>query len=706
MKESKIQGRIKPLLMRLCQEPSYVTISALAKQLQVSNKTVLRDMEEVEQWLAAYGYRLDKKTGTGIRLQADAQQREGILLILDAAKQELSFSPAERQNLILGELLQNQEPVKLYSFATVLKVTEGTISNDLDKLEGWIERHKLQLIRKPGLGVYVAGAEQDIRHAVVRFIYEHNNEEELLGLLRHGIEPGKDGSKTGRRLLNLMDRETISKLEHSVDDAQKDRGDKMADSAYAGLLVHLALAVQRLKKEEQITIDQKLLADLKQKKEYQIGSHIAQSIGRDFSLAVPEDEIGYITMHLLGAKNQYSQEKTVAQAVGSFQLVKLAKEMIRIAEKETGQFLPPGENLLVGLVNHLGPAISRLKMKMDIRNPLLAEIKTQYPELMDIAKVCAKAAETQLGVVMPEAEIGYIAMHLGAALEDRPKSPKRLFRVVVACPTGIGTSKLLAVRIKQEYDNIVIEKVISILHIDTEALQNQQIDFVIATVSLEKSELPVVVVNPLLFQEDKVKINRVMEQVKMVQAPLPVRTKQEWSFKHKIAVLAASSQAIVDILEGFFLLPAETAAGLDAVIRQVSETLLTEEEQRLLLTAALKKREELGGTIITGQEMILLHCRTAAVAKPYFGAIQFQNDGLSVKNNGKLETLRLGIIMLVPENCSKTALEVMSHLSQMLLESTAFRSCLQTGIKDEAEIEIGLILKNYYRLQVKKVLEV
>lgn len=101
---------------------------------------------------------------------------------------------------------------------------------------------------------------------------------------------------------------------------------RWADSAYAGLLVHLALAVQRLKKEEKITIDQKLLADLKQKKEYQIGAHIAQSIGRDFSLAVPEDEIGYITMHLLGAKNQYSQEKTVAQAVGSFQLVKLAKE--------------------------------------------------------------------------------------------------------------------------------------------------------------------------------------------------------------------------------------------------------------------------------------------------------------------------------------------------------------------------------------------
>ncbi|MGL5271039.1 MAG: PTS sugar transporter subunit IIA, partial [Selenomonadaceae bacterium] len=208
------------------------------------------------------------------------------------------------------------------------------------------------------------------------------------------------------------------------------------------------------------------------------------------------------------------------------------------------------------------------------------------------------------------------------------------------------------------------------------------------------------------FQEDKVKINRVMEQLKMVQPPLPVRSKQEWSFKHKISALTVISQAIVDILDGFFLLQAEPAATLDEVIQQVSETILAQAEKQIALTAALKKREELGGTIVTGQEMILLHCRTAAVAKPYFGAVQFQNEGLPVKNNGKLETLHLGIIMLVPENCSKMALEVMSHLSQMLLESTAFRSCLQTGIKDEAEIEIGLILKNYYRLQVKKLLEV
>lgn len=53
---------------------------------------------------------------------------------------------------------------------------------------------------------------------------------------------------------------------------------------------------------------------------------------------------------------------------------------------------------------------------------------------MDIARFARESRRDAAGVVMPEAEIGYIAMHLGAALEDRPKSPKRLFRVVVACP--------------------------------------------------------------------------------------------------------------------------------------------------------------------------------------------------------------------------------------------------------------------------------
>lgn len=62
-----------------------------------------------------------------------------------------TFFPEERRSIIVSQLLPNQEPVKLFALASLLGVTDGTISNDLDKLEGWFKGHGLKLVRKPGL---------------------------------------------------------------------------------------------------------------------------------------------------------------------------------------------------------------------------------------------------------------------------------------------------------------------------------------------------------------------------------------------------------------------------------------------------------------------------------------------------------------------------------------------------------------------------
>lgn len=56
-------------------------------------------------------------------------------------------------------------------------------------------------------------------------------------------------------------------------------------------------------------------------------------------------------------------------------------------------FLEYNEQSILWLTNHLGPAINRLKMKMNIRNPLLKEIKEHYPEIFKLAKKCVEPVE-------------------------------------------------------------------------------------------------------------------------------------------------------------------------------------------------------------------------------------------------------------------------------------------------------------------------
>jgi mannitol operon transcriptional antiterminator len=512
MQESKVNSRVKKILLRICSEDKYVTISTIAKELGVSTKTILRELYEIEQWLTSKGCGLSKKTGSGIKVNGSHDRKAIILDILKGEKEEKLYSPQERQIVMISELLQNQEAVKLYNFTKILKVTEGTISNDLDKVEQWFAEQSIRLIRKPGLGVYVEGQENNIRKAMVRFIYENIEEDQLLGVIRNSLmkstEHGTDiEMKTRRRLLNLIDKDVINKLEASIHEAEATMGHKLADSAYVGLIVHLALAVQRIKKNEEVSIDQEFLEELKKYPEYSVATDMVASIANNFAIDIPESEIGYITMHIRGSKNRNDYTNNNSKMIDNFQLVRMSQEIIKMAERETGCLLTPNDNLLVGLVNHLGPAISRLKMNMDIRNPFLAEIKAFYPELVAISRKCTAVVERKLGIKMPDSEIAYIAMHLGAALETGIKLPKPIYRCAIACPTGIGTSRLLATKIAKEYDNIQVGEIISTIHIDETLLREQKIDFIISTVTIDYCSIPVVTVNPLLFKEDKNKIN-------------------------------------------------------------------------------------------------------------------------------------------------------------------------------------------------------
>ena len=76
---------------------------------------------------------------------------------------------------------------------------------------------------------------------------------------------------------------------------------------------------------------------------------------------------------------------------------------------------------------HLEPALYRMKNDMTISNPLLLQIKQEYPEVFEKCEKAAEVIGEKTGLVANEAEVGYLAMHFGAAKEriDSRKRKKR-----------------------------------------------------------------------------------------------------------------------------------------------------------------------------------------------------------------------------------------------------------------------------------------
>ena len=124
----------------------------------------------------------------------------------------------------------------------------------------------MNLVRKPGLGIYLEGLEKDIRKAIISHIYKNLHEKNILNVLNKQEKNIKLKSGTDKFLLDLVDKDIIQKVEKAITTVVERENYNLSINAFSGLVVHLTLAIQRLLKGEIIKIDTKFLTELKRKK--------------------------------------------------------------------------------------------------------------------------------------------------------------------------------------------------------------------------------------------------------------------------------------------------------------------------------------------------------------------------------------------------------------------------------------------------------
>mgnify|MGYP003584504797 FL=1 len=699
----KSNARVRAIIRLLgSSDEPYMSIGDIAEALEVSTKTVSRDLPEVEKLLMQYGLQLTKKTGAGIGLEGSMKHFMALEEFFNDSAEEYIYTPQERQSIIISRLLPGNEPVKLFALASQLRVTDGTISNDLDKLERWFRERKLELIRKPGLGVYIQGNEQDIRKAIVHYIYEKISEEQLLSLLQENLETeAREKSKAEKAsgyLLDLVDQQIIHRLEGFVKSMEKSLDCSFSDNAFIGLIVHLSLAVQRIRKNERIEISPMLLQELQSRKEFAAASRMAEGMAKEFDIQVPQDEIGYITMHLLGARNRYNKQNVSVSVMDNFHLVKYAKSIMKHAYEETGKNLMKNQGLLAGLVNHLGPSISRLKMNMEIRNPLLKEMQESYPELMKLSHRCVKTIEAELGEALPDSEIAYIAMHLGAALEDHEPLTLREHRAIVACPTGMGTSRMLASCIRKKYSNIKIVDLVSTLQLTAEYIDRTDAEFVISTVPVQECGLSVIVVNPLFNEQDQVRIENQLRLMKDNLLTKTVKPEQQIDFKEALNQLTLYNEAIKELLDSFFFVEDEEIHDIQALCGKIGRIAGRSSEGCSGIAAELLTRESHGSTLVSGNHMILLHCRSRWLQHMQLGIVHL---GRAFAYSEHAEQIRTAIVMIAPQDTTQYHLETIGYISEILLERWGLIEVLHEGSKEHIYEELVQIFQEFFKRKYK-----
>lgn len=710
MENNKLSLRQKEIIKILTKSTpsSPITTSMIAKELSLSSRTVLREMPKIEEWLDENEFKFIKRPGVGLIIDEDLDNQQLILELLEIEKIKKEYSKEERKKIMVGELLSAKEPLKLFYFTSLLKVSEGTLSGDLNNIAKWLEKFNIELIRKPGLGIYAKGEERDFRKALVSLLYDTINENELINAVKEvgNLKINKDITEfhVENKLLKFINEDIIKSIEKSVKRLENALDIKLADSAYIGLVVHLSLAIQRIRNGEKISMDKEILKELSKLSEFSMAEKIVKEIEKEFNIDIPKGEIGYITMHLKGAKLRLDN-KIEGFNLSNLDIKQVAYHIISIAEKEFGVHLRENGKLIMDLTNHLVPAISRLKMKLNIRNPLLEDIKENYSKEFE---VCLKACEILKVITdlpeIPESEIAYITMHIAAALEKNIIDQK--IRVVIACHTGIGTSRLLISIIEKEFKNIEVVGTISSINIDVEKLKEDNIDFIISTVEL-KVDYKYIKVNTIITEQDKILIEDNMKKALKKKKYEKVTEKKyiknieenikESINRREIKRITNLGENILSFLDTISLKKVKGVNSINELIHEGSFMFAKDNKSANEIEKKLIEREEITTTYLSKLNIMLLHCRVSCIEGIRFGYIRLEEP---LKEGDKL--IEGGIIELIQEKFDSTHTEIMGEINENLIEREGFISILKEENEETIINEIEGILSKFYKRNIDK----
>ncbi|WP_134684476.1 BglG family transcription antiterminator [Brevibacillus migulae] len=680
----RFSSRQKMILAKLLQEPKEITIREIADEIEVSTRTVHRELDELEPALGAYKLALRKKIGIGVQLHGEPESKE-------ALRQDLfqttpgDFSPHERKMVLFCTLLGANEPVKLISLAHDLKVTTATVSHDLDELEEKFHQYGLQLVRRRGYGIELQGNEAAKRVAITSLISENLNEYEVIAAIKDSIQQKTHQriNSVSERLLGLIEKEKLIVVEKALRDLEQDLPYPLADSAFIGLVIHLALAIERVEKGENIQFHQEYLKQLVDTQEYQVAEKILQRLETLLQWEIPKDEIGYITMHLRGAKMRNAYGETHLSA--NVELMTKVKQLITVMEEKLQVDFADDQSLLQGLLTHMEPALFRIIREMRIRNPLVEQIKKDYEVVFAALTEAVQQVFPEFAI--PEAEIGYLVMHFGAALERLHWHNER-YRALIVCSSGIGSSKILASRIKKEIPEITALRNISLFEISQ--VPQQEYDVIISTIPLPNHQEDYILVSPLLAKDDIQKIKGFLKGIQRKLSPKRRTVRTETAAQTAILQLKAVHTYVTEalgLIDRFHHgVVRDTTAGLEATLREICEDVQATGSiaDAALVVKQLLDREKLGGLGIPGTSLALFHCRGDQIEVPVFAVYQLPGP-LRIRSmeNDWIE-IRTILLLLGPQKINKEALELMSEISSLFIEEEAIRLF---GSGEEAEMK-------------------
>lgn len=628
--------RMKQLLLVLLKEQKPISVKYLAEQTGISKRTVQRELEYIEASLKGYRLRFLSKTGVGVWLEGNEDEKHRLYTDISSRDMYDVGNREERRKRLILEILKEKGLRKLFYYSSQFSVSEATISTDLEAVEKWLNKYGLHVNRKPGSGIAIDGSEECYRKVIRAFIHENIDTE----VLRQSFEQEHDQtyyeSVKKSNIGKVLNDDIMKRVMDCIVGIDHAKMLTLTENSYAGLVIHISIAINRILKNEVIESNQSWQDFLPEDEDYQLAEVIVAELEEEFRIEIPKVEVSYICLHIKGAKHEkVSWNGEAGLEMESREIQQLVNAMIDAYDPQQAYLLKQDEEFMQGLLAHLQPTLVRLTYGMQIQNPVLEDIKNNYPAIYARCGKVAGVLEKRVGKCVPEEEIGFLTVHFGAAMVrlEGKREQIRKVHVGVVCSSGIGISRLMSSKLKKVFKDRM--ELTTYGKNDITPYIAGKTDFFVSSIPMDRQQVPVIYVNPLLNEENMEEIRRMTYQYERIPR------KQKESDEFSVQLEQISTQIFAEF--GF----------------------------------------------------ALLHTRTKGVIRPGFSICMTKDLGAFL--DPYFKGITTVYIMLAPiDDHLQVNNDILGHISGMLIEEYEFTDTVARGDKEEIRDVLSRYLKKYF----------
>ena len=530
-------------------------------------------------------------------------------IVENIKEKEYFLSENERVNILSYEIFLSKNEFILQYFTEKYNLSKTTVRYSLKELNKIISEYGLVIDMNNNRGYKIIGSEINIRKYIINILREY---------IKNTKEKKIEYDPLKKIIQKFYKKSRIEESKSIINKILDYTGKTISDEAFETLQLFLFISVIRNKNGHEIEEDVENEIFLSKTKEFSKIREILEKVEN-----IKEKDIHYFVDFFLGS---YSYNLEYSYFLNWILIESLIDQFIKLLSDKLKVNLTEDKILRKELLNHIKPAIYRMKNKFKLTESILSEVKKQYMELFIKTKSSLKIISDFIDLSFDEDEAAFITVMIQRAIMRNNPSTllKKDPNILIVCGLGYSSSRFL-------YENINNRFQVNIIDIiPFNQLENynylKKADIIISTLDFKLDGMDVITVNAVMNEKDilklknyglpekksKIKLSELLSMIRKVSDETELKKQLMRNFGENIyddmGEKSETGKSFVELLSEKSIKLNVAANNLDEVIEITGQTMIDSGLVKEEYTDELKNQIiQYGKYILVGDKTILPH---------------------------------------------------------------------------------------------------